>query len=251
MTNPPHSDGPDGGHPGSGQPAPEPWSSPEQASGQSPWDARPEDDAGPGATRPYGRPPFGAPQQGQPYGPPPYGPPPGQFPPPQPQHYGRPPYGQAPQGTPYSGPPQHGQAPHAATPYGRSAYGQPGYGQPPYGQPPQGGPGYGAPPPRSGSRSRTGLIVGLVALLALVVVGVVLALTTGPTALSRSAVEQDVAEQFEQREGVAVDLECAEEMAVEAGATYECTGVTADNEEVTLQIRITDEDGGRYTWSEP
>ena len=68
--------------------------------------------------------------------------------------------------------------------------------------------------------------------------------------LSRSAVEQDVAEQFEQREGVAVDLECAEEMPVEAGATYECSGITADDEEVLLRIEITDEDG-RYTWSEP
>ena len=73
----------------------------------------------------------------------------------------------------------------------------------------------------------------------------------GPTALSRTAVERDVAVQFEQREGVAVDLECAEEMAVEQGATYECTGVTADDEQITLQLEITDEDGARYTWAEP
>jgi hypothetical protein len=87
--------------------------------------------------------------------------------------------------------------------------------------------------------------------VALVAVGVVLALTTGRTVLARSAVEEDVAEQFEQREGVAVDLDCAEEMTVEEGAVYECSGVTSDDEEVTLRIEITDADGGRYTWSEP
>jgi hypothetical protein len=63
-------------------------------------------------------------------------------------------------------------------------------------------------------------------------------------------VERDVAEQFEQREGVAVELDCTEEMTVTDGATYECSGVTADDEEVTLRIEITDAEDARYTWAE-
>lgn len=82
-------------------------------------------------------------------------------------------------------------------------------------------------------------------------IAVLLATTSGPTVLDRTAVERDVAAQFEQREGVAVDLDCAEEMTVEDGATYECAGVTADDEEITLRIEITDPEGVRYTWSEP
>src|SRR3712207_6915135 len=42
-------------------------------------------------------------------------------------------------------------------------------------------------------------------------------------------------------EGVPIDLECAEEMKVEADATYECTGTTADGEDVTLRIAITED----------
>jgi len=64
-------------------------------------------------------------------------------------------------------------------------------------------------------------------------------------------VERDVAAQFEEREGVAIDLSCDEEMRVRAGDTYECTGETADGEEVTLEITITDEDSAAYTWTEP
>jgi protein-disulfide isomerase len=77
------------------------------------------------------------------YGPPAYGP--GQ-------------YGPQPYGTPQYGPPQ----------YGPAGYGAPPYGQPPYGQPPYGAP-YGpqGPPP---GRSRRGLLVGLVAGLAVLAV---------------------------------------------------------------------------------
>ncbi|MCF6734170.1 MULTISPECIES: DUF4333 domain-containing protein [unclassified Blastococcus] len=123
----------------------------------------------------------------------------------------------------------------------------------PHGVPGYGPPGYGPPAPRSsGSRRRAGLLLLLAAVALALVAGVaLLAATTGPTVLSRSAVERDVAEQFQQREGVAVDLDCEQEMHVEPGATYECTGVTADEEQVTLRIEITDADGARYTWSEP
>ena len=201
------------------------------ARGGEPRAGRPEDlastpgpwNAPPGGTQPYGQPPFGAPRHGQlpadPW-PPPYGPP--QYGPPQ---YGQPQYGQR-----HPGPWQH-DAPRP---------GAPGHGAPQQ---------YGAP--RPARVSRRGPVLGLLLLVAVVVVAVGLAATGGSTVLSRSAVEQDVAEQFEQREGVAVDLECAEEMSVEVGATYECTGVTADDEQVTLRIEITDAAGARYTWSEP
>ncbi len=196
---------------------------------------------------PYGRPgPYGPPQQPGQYGRPgPYGPP-------APGGYG----GQQPGGHPGQQPP----------PYGQPAYGQPGpgYGQPPYGQPPQygapqypapqygqqpygqAGPGYEQPP----KKSRARLIAGLVALAALMVLSVVLARLLGDTLLDRGAVERDVAEQFEEREGVAVELDCPEEMTVEADAVYQCTGTTADGEDVTLEVRITEVVTASYTWAE-
>jgi len=110
------------------------------------------------------------------------------------------------------------------------------------------GPGYGAPPAR---KSHLRLYLGLVTLALLLVLAVVLANLLGPTLLDRGAVERDVAAQFEEREGVAVELSCDEEMRVVADETYECTGETADGEEVTLEIAITDEDTAAYTWTEP
>jgi hypothetical protein len=124
-----------------------------------------------------------------------------------------------------------------------------------YGPPPQYAP-YGAPgqfgaPQAPGRKSRVGLIAGLTAaLLVLIAVGVVLAMNLGPTVLDRTAVERDVAAQFEQLEGVAIDLRCPEEMKVESGAEYSCTGTTADGEEVELAIRIGDKLNGDYTWTE-
>ena len=168
----------------------------------------------------------------------------------------------------------------ARSPYGQPPYGQPGYGQPPYGQPGYGQPGYGpAPTPRRRSRSRRApygaqpygapgqyapwsgatrakkshlrLYLGLAALVGLITLAMVLANVLGPTVLNRAAVERDVAEQFEEREGVAIDLTCDAEMRVETGESYPCTGVTADGEEVELQITITDENFAEYTWTEP
>jgi hypothetical protein len=86
----------------------------------------------------------------------------------------------------------------------------------------------------------------------LVIAGVVAAvLALQSTVLDPAAVERDVAAQFEEREGVAIDLTCDDEMPVESGSTYECTGTTADGEDVTLEIRIEDEDSAAYTWTEP
>lgn len=167
-------------------------------------------------------------------------------------------------------------APPGVQPYGPAAQQ---YGQPPY-RPPDSGPPpqpygdqyppprpYGAqyPPPQYGppgsfpagsgatraKKSRLRLVLGLVALALLVAFAMVLADALGPTVLDPAAVERDVAVQFEERHGVAIDLTCAEQMRVEEGETYECTGVTADNEEVTLQIEVTDENFATYTWTEP
>jgi hypothetical protein len=183
----------------------------------------------------YGQnPPYGQAQPGQ-YGQPPYGQP-------QPGQYGQPPYGQ-----PQPQPQPYGQA--QPGPYG---YGQP-QPQPQYGTPP-----YGAPGQQFGQqagpaeKSKVGLIAlvtgGLLVVIALVVV---LVMSLQSTVLDPAAVEREVAAQFEQREGVAVELDCADDMEVNEGATYECSGTTADGESVTLRIAITDAESASYTWTEP
>ena len=183
-------------------------------------------------------PPYGQPgQPGQPYGQPA-----------QPGYGGQPAYGQP--------TPQYGQpAPQYGQPgYGQPAqpaYGQPAYGQPvapQYGAPGQYGSGYGQP----AKKSKAGLIAGLVALLVLVAGAVLLfVFLGGSTVLDQGAVERDVAAQFQEREGVAVELTCPADMEVSSGATYECTGTTERGEDVTLQIAITDAESAAYTWTEP
>jgi uncharacterized membrane protein len=171
-------------------------------------------------------PPYGN-QQGSGSGPQ-YGPPG--------QPYGQPAYGQQPYPQPAAQPgPAYGQ------PYGQQAYGAPQYGAPP---------GYGAPsaPPK---KSRTGLFLGVIGVVAVAAVAVLLVLLLRSEMLDRGRVQQDVAQQFQQREGVAIDLSCPAEMKVEQGATYDCTGTTEQGEDVTLRITITDEDSAAYTWSEP
>ncbi len=171
------------------------------------------------------------PQQPGPWGPPSPGP-----------HGGPPPRYQPPPGGPY-GPPWGGQPAPGQPPYrvGSPQYGQPQYGQPQYGQPQ-----YGQPP----RRSRRGLVAGIVVPAVLLLVAVVLARLFADTVLDPERVESDVAAQFEQIEGVAIVLTCDDEMQVEQGADYECTGTTADGEEVTLRIVNTDETDASYTWEE-
>ncbi|WP_091437923.1 DUF4333 domain-containing protein [Geodermatophilus poikilotrophus] len=183
---------------------------------------------------PHGDPPPGEPRRPQPQQPWPQQP--GPWGPPAPGPYGgQPPQGQPPYwvGQPQPGQPQHGQPP----------YGQPQHGQPPYGQPP-----YGPPAPQR--RSRRALVAGIVVPAVLLLVAVVLARVFADTVLDTGRVEDDVAAQFEEIEGVAIDLTCDDEMQVEQGADYECTGTTADGEEVTLRIVITDETDASYTWEE-
>jgi hypothetical protein len=93
-------------------------------------------------------------------------------------------------------------------------------------------------------------VAGAVVLLLTLVV-MVLVMTLGPTVLDRAAVERDVAVQFEELEGVAIDLDCPAEMRVASDAEYRCTGTTAGGEEVVLEIRIADPpDNAEYTWTE-
>jgi hypothetical protein len=163
------------------------------------------------------------------------------------------PYGQGTGGNAPGQSPQYGEQQYGQPQYGQPQYGQPGYGQPGYG-PQYGGPGqpYGQPYPAQPQKSKVGLIAGLTGLALLLIAGVVAALVAmQSTVLDPAAVERDVAAQFEQREGVAIDLTCDEEMEVDEGDSYRCTGVTADGEEVTLQITITDEETAAYTWTEP
>jgi hypothetical protein len=163
------------------------------------------------------------------------------------QPYGQPGYGQPGYGQPAQ--PGYGQP---APQYGQPAYGQPApqYGAPgQYGAGPgQYGPGYGAP----AKKSKAPLIAGLVGLLVLVVVAVLLfVFLGGSTVLDPAAVERDVSAQFQEREGVPVQLDCPDDMEVSANATYECSGTTERGEQVTLQIAITDEESAAYTWTEP
>jgi hypothetical protein len=107
-------------------------------------------------------------------------------------------------------------------------------------------------PPAVAPRSKVGLIAILTGVALLVIAGVVvLVLSLRSTVLDAASAERDVAAQFEQREGVAVELDCPDDMEVTAGATYTCTGKTADGESVTLRLAITDEKTAAYTWTEP
>jgi hypothetical protein len=92
-------------------------------------------------------------------------------------------------------------------------------------------------------------VLGLLALVAIVVAATVLPGLLNSTALDPEAVQRDVAEQFEQREGVPLDLRCSDRMTVETGRSYECEGTTADGEPITITITIAGEDAS-YTWSE-
>jgi hypothetical protein len=83
-----------------------------------------------------------------------------------------------------------------------------------------------------------------------VAVAVAVSLAVRTRVLDRSAVERDVAAQFQEHEGVAIRLSCADSMALTTGATYRCQGSTAEGEKVTLLIRVTDATKARYTWSE-
>ena len=88
----------------------------------------------------------------------------------------------------------------------------------------------------------------------LVVAAVVAALAVarwaglGPTLLDDDRVQSDIAEQFEERFNVGVDVDCPRDMQVSEGRVYECDAETDDSEDLTLVVTITDEDPAAYTW---
>lgn len=111
-------------------------------------------------------------------------------------------------------------------------------------------PGYAAPSaPRD--RTRTMLITALV-VLSVAIAGTVGALVyaLSSTVLDPSTVERDVATQFEEHNGVPLDLRCPQDMTIESGEVYRCTGTTADGEQVEIEIQIADSLDGEYTWLE-
>ena len=88
----------------------------------------------------------------------------------------------------------------------------------------------------------------------LVVAAVVAALAVarwaglGPTLLDDGRVQSDIAEQFEERYDVGVDVDCPRDMQVSEGRVYECDAETDDSEDLTLVVTITDEDPAAYSW---
>jgi Domain of unknown function (DUF4333) len=196
--------------------------------------------------------------------------------PPRPDGGWGPPSGHPGYGSPsqYGAPGQYGGQPGYGQPgqYGQPGYGQPGqygggygpppqYGPPQYGPPGQYGPQYGygqqqlpgqyggweqPPAPR---KRRFGVLFVLLVIALLIGLAFTLPARLGGTRLDPQAVERDVATQFEQREGVALELNCGQQMTVADGRTYECDGTTADDEQVTITITITGTDGD-YTWSD-
>jgi len=157
--------------------------------------------------------------------------------------------------------PQPAPPPYRPPQYGPPQYGPPQYGPPQYGPPPSAyGPGawpYGPPTGAPRRKSRRGLFTVLAGVLVLVIGGAVLLVALldptllGATVLDAGAVERDVAAQFQQREGVAVQLNCPSDMTVDKGAVYTCTGTTAQGENIRLKITVTDATTAAYTWTEP
>ena len=98
-------------------------------------------------------------------------------------------------------------------------------------------------------RVRTGLwILALVVVATIAPVLVIRALA--PDRLEAAAVERDVAAEFEERRGVALDLDCPRDMPVTSGEGYTCEGAAADGEPIEIWIQIDDSHGldGSYTW---
>ena len=71
----------------------------------------------------------------------------------------------------------------------------------------------------------------------------------GPTLLDDDRVQSDIAEQFEERYDVGVDVDCPRGMRVSEGREYECDAETDDREDLTLVVTITDEDPAAYSWA--
>ena len=73
---------------------------------------------------------------------------------------------------------------------------------------------------------------------------------TAADPLEPAVVERDIAAEFEQREGIALDLDCPRNMPIASGNTYTCDGTTSDGRQLEVSITISDDLDGSYTWSD-
>jgi hypothetical protein len=87
-----------------------------------------------------------------------------------------------------------------------------------------------------------------VAAVVIIGVAIALALLLGQDVLDAGRAESDIAQQYEETFGIGIDVSCDEEMVVEDGATYECSGTTEDGEDVTIDVAITDAESAAFTW---
>jgi hypothetical protein len=70
-----------------------------------------------------------------------------------------------------------------------------------------------------------------------------------PSSLDAADVELDVAAQFEADHGVAVEMDCPDDMPVASGEVYPCAGTTPDGKAVYVEIQIADpEEDVDYHW---
>ncbi|MFD2091514.1 DUF4333 domain-containing protein [Blastococcus deserti] len=115
-------------------------------------------------------------------------------------------------------------------------YGPPGA---PYGPP---APAFGQPP---APRRRTGVIVGAVAATVLVLGGLVVGafLLFAPKMLKTADAERQIAQLTEQQAGIApTDVSCPADIEVEAGATFTCTALLAE-QPISFTVTQTDDEG--------
>lgn len=70
----------------------------------------------------------------------------------------------------------------------------------------------------------------------------------GADPLDADVVERDVAAAYEEREGVALELDCPQDTPVASGETYACHGTRSDSRRVSVKIQIDDRLDGSYRW---
>lgn len=92
-------------------------------------------------------------------------------------------------------------------------------------------------------------------MVGLAVIGLAVVLVVGallPDDLDRAAVEREVAAEYEERIGTAVEVRCPEDMPVASGEVYPCEGTRTDGDVVYIEIQIADPGGERdYNWWTP
>jgi hypothetical protein len=84
--------------------------------------------------------------------------------------------------------------------------------------------------------------------LAVGVLGVLVSCGLPAGDLDGGTVERDVAAEFEERDGVGLELDCPEDMPVASGEVHLCHGTTSDGAQVTVGIQISDDLDGSYEW---